>query len=116
MTHARPVRGLVLVLGLTAVILLVSGCSRGGEKIALQAQGLKWNTTNLQLKAKTRYTLSVANRDGTKHNFTFKAAKANKDVDKNQTTKLNFTAPGPGTYQFYCKYHPAQMTQTVTVS
>src|SRR6266568_1115534 len=100
MTHARPVRGLVLVLGLTAVILLVSGCSRGGEKIALQAQGLKWNTTNLQLKAKTRYTLS----------------EANKDVDKNQTTKLNFTAPGPGTYQFYCKYHPAQMTQTVTVS
>ncbi len=95
---------------------LTSGCSGGGTKISLQARGIQWNTTNLQLKAKTKYALTVTNNDGTEHNFTFAAAKANKDVDAGGSTKISFTAPGPGTYQFFCKYHRARMTETVTVS
>jgi plastocyanin len=30
--------------------------------------------------------------------------------------KVVFTAPGPGTYQFHCKYHPTKMRGTVTIS
>jgi len=116
MSCPRLPGGVALLLGAVALALLTSGCSGGGTKISLQAQGLQWNTTNLQLKAKTKYALTVTNHDGTEHNFTFAAAKANKDVDAGGSTKISFTAPGPGTYQFFCKYHKARMTQTVTVS
>jgi plastocyanin len=116
MSRLRLPGGVALLLGALAVALLTSGCSGGGTKLGLQAQGLQWNTSNLQLKAKTKYALTVTNKDGTEHNFTFTAAKANKDVEAGGSTKVSFTAPGPGTYQFFCKYHRARMTATVTVS
>jgi plastocyanin len=112
----RLLGGVALLLGAVAVALLAGGCSGGGTKIGLQAQGLRWSTSNLELKANTKYALTVANKDGTEHNFTFAAAKANKDVEANKSVKLSFTTPGPGTYTFFCKYHRAQMTATVTVT
>lgn len=38
------------------------------------------------------------------------------DVEDGQTVKVAFTAPGPGTFQFHCKYHPKQMVEMVTIT
>jgi plastocyanin len=37
-------------------------------------------------------------------------------VEAGEDAKVTFTAPTAGTYQFLCKYHPAQMKGTVTVT
>jgi plastocyanin len=98
-------------------VFLVAGCSSGGgEKLALTAQNISWSNSNLQLKANTKYTVTVTNKDSVEHNFTFQDAKANKDVEKGEDAKITFTTPGAGSFKFFCKYHPAKMTGTVTVA
>jgi plastocyanin len=87
-----------------------------GQEIQLSAQGFKWSPTNLELTSGTGYTVEVRNQDGAEHNFTFEQAGANQDVEANEDVKVTFTAPAAGSYEFVCKYHPAQMTGTVTVT
>ena len=58
----------------------------------------------------------MVNKDKVEHNFTFTQAKAAKDVEGGEDASLGFTAPAAGTYKFFCKYHPAKMTGTVTVT
>jgi plastocyanin len=84
--------------------------------VTLVAQGISWKTTKLSFKADQKVTVTVQNKDTVEHNFTLAAAKADKDVEGGQTVKVVFTAPGPGTYQFHCEYHPTQMVGTVTIS
>jgi plastocyanin len=83
---------------------------------ALVAQGISYNTTKLSFKAGQKVTVTVQNKDNVEHNFTFKAAKANKDVEAGETAKATFTVPAAGTYEFHCEYHPNQMKGTVTVT
>lgn len=82
----------------------------------LVAQGISFNTTKLDFKAGQKVTVTVQNKDSVEHNFTFKAAKASKDVEAGETAKATFTVPAAGTYEFHCKYHPNQMKGTVTVT
>jgi plastocyanin len=49
------------------------------------------------------------------HNFTFKPVKVAKNLRVGATTTVSFTAPRPGTYLFYCKYHLQMMQGAITV-
>jgi plastocyanin len=82
----------------------------------LVAQGISFNTTKLDFKAGQKVTVTIRNKDSVEHNFTFKAAKANKDVEAGETARATFTVPAAGTYEFHCEYHPNQMKGTVTVT
>jgi plastocyanin len=82
----------------------------------LVAQGISFNTTKLNFKAGQKVTVTIQNKDSVEHNFTFEAAKANKDVEGSETAKATFTVPAAGTYEFHCEYHPNQMKGTVTVT
>ena len=88
----------------------------GNGSTTLVAQGISFNTTKLDFKAGEKVTVTVENKDGVEHNFTFKAAKADKDVEAGETAKATFTVPAAGTYEFHCEYHPTQMKGTVTVT
>jgi plastocyanin len=88
----------------------------GDNELKLVAKGVKFDTTSFDLKAGSSYTLEVTNQDGVEHNFTFSAAKANKDVEANEDAKVSFTAPAAGSYEFHCKYHPSIMKGTITVT
>jgi plastocyanin len=87
-----------------------------GEEIKLTAKGIKWDTTTLDLKTGTSYTVEVTNGDSVEHNFTFQQAGADKDVEGGEDVKVTFTAPAAGSYEFHCKYHPSAMKGTVTVT
>jgi plastocyanin len=87
-----------------------------GEDIKLTAKGIKWDTTTLDLKTGTSYTVEVTNGDSVEHNFTFQQAGADKDVEGGEDVKVTFTAPAAGSYEFHCKYHPSAMKGTVTVT
>jgi plastocyanin len=124
---------LAYVLAFAVALVVAAGCSSGdsggsasggggggggggGEKLSLEAQGIKFSTTDLQLKTGQAYTVTFTNKDSVEHNFTFKEANAEKDVEGGESGEVTFTAPAAGSYKFFCKYHPSQMTGTVTVS
>ena len=86
------------------------------NELKLTAQGTAWDTTSFDLKSGTSYTLEVTNKDSIEHNFTFAEGNANQDVEGGEDTKVTFTAPAAGSYPFFCKYHPAAMKGTITVT
>jgi len=88
----------------------------GDNELQLTAQGTAWDTTSFDLKSGSSYTLEVTNQDSIEHNFTFAAGKANQDVEGNEDAKVTFAGPAAGTYRFFCKYHPAVMKGTITVT
>ena len=89
----------------------------GGEnELQLTAEGTAWSTTSFDLKASSSYTLEVTNKDSIEHNFTFAEGNANQDVEGGEDAKVTFTAPAAGSYPFFCKYHPAAMKGTITVT
>jgi plastocyanin len=88
----------------------------GDDELQLTASGTAWDTTSLDLKAGSSYTVEVTNQDSLEHNFTFAAGDANQDVEANEDAKVTFTAPAAGSYPFFCKYHPTVMKGTITVT
>jgi plastocyanin len=88
----------------------------GDNELQLTAKGTAFDTTSFDLKSGSSYTLEVTNQDGIEHNFTFAAGKANQDIEANEDAKVTFTAPAAGSYPFFCKYHPAVMKGTITVT
>jgi plastocyanin len=88
----------------------------GGDKVSLTAKGIAWSQTQLNLPAGKQVTVAVDNQDSVEHNFTFKDASANKDVEGGESAEISFMSPAAGSYQFFCKYHPSQMKGTVTVA
>jgi plastocyanin len=88
----------------------------GDQEIKLVAKGTTWDTDTLDLQAGTEYTVEVDNQDSIEHNFTLADADANQDVAGGEDVKVTFTAPAAGSYEFFCKYHQAAMTGTVTVT
>jgi plastocyanin len=88
----------------------------GEQEVQLTAEGFKWDTTNLRLKAGTEYRVEVRNQDSAEHSFTFQEASVDQDVEAGEDATVTFTAPDAGSYEFHCKYHPAAMKGTVTVT
>jgi plastocyanin len=101
----------------TAAHETTAAAGGGGEhEIKLVAQGFKFDQTSLDLKAGSSYTVEITNQDSAEHNFTFEAANVDQDVEASEDATATFTAPAAGSYEFRCKYHPAQMKGTVTVT
>jgi plastocyanin len=88
----------------------------GGNELQLTAQGTAWDPTSFDLTAGSSYTVEVRNQDSIEHNFTFTDGNANQDIEGGEDAKVPFTAPAAGSYQFICKYHPAAMKGTITVT
>jgi plastocyanin len=88
----------------------------GSGPVALVAENVSFSTDKLSFKAGEKVIVTVENKDGIEHNFTFEAAKVNTDVEGGKTAKATFTVPAPGTYNFHCEYHPTVMKGTVTVT
>jgi plastocyanin len=100
----------------TAASETTAGGGGGENELKLTAQGFKWDQTGLQMTAGTEVKVEVANQDSAEHNFTFEQAGADQDVEAGEDATVTFTAPAAGSYEFLCKYHPAQMKGTVTVT
>jgi plastocyanin len=133
-------RGGLVIGALVAVLALTAGCGGGDEggggaaattaapettattggggedELKLTAQGFKWDQTTLQLQAGSQVKVEVSNQDSATHSFTFEAAGADQEVAGGEDATVTFTAPDAGGYQFLCRFHPAAMTGTVTVT
>jgi plastocyanin len=140
MPRSRP---LLTVSMLAAVVLTVAGCTipttkdgggygpsnqnreaapqpppvelRSGAKQQLKSTNATWSPARYVTAAGAKIVLDVANGDPTQHNFTFSDLEISKNLPPDASTQISFTAPQPGRYRFYCKYHQQEMQGWLTV-
>jgi plastocyanin len=139
-----PRRRLLLTVStLVAVALAVSGCTipttkdgggygpanqsarkaakpapvelRSGAKQDLKSTNASWAPAAYVAAAGTKVVLDVSNADPTQHNFTLGDLEISKNLPPDTSTLIRFTAPQPGRYRFYCKYHQQEMQGWLTV-
>ena len=137
-------RLLLTVSGLVAVALAVAGCTipttkdgggygpsnqtarkaappppvelRSGAKEELKSSDASWTPATYVTATGAKVVLDVSNADPTQHNFTFGDLKISKNIPPDTSTLIRFTAPKPGRYRFYCKYHQQEMQGWLTVT
>ena len=137
-------RLLLAVSSLVAVALAVTGCTipttkdgggygpsnqtarkaappppvelRSGAKEELKSSDASWTPATYVTATGAKVVLDVSNADPTQHNFTFGDLKISKNIPPDTSTLIRFTAPKPGRYRFYCKYHQQEMQGWLTVT
>ena len=137
-------RLLLTVSGLVAVALAVAGCTipttkdgggygpsnqtarkaappppvelRSGAKEELKSTDASWSPATYVTATGAKVVLDVSNADPTQHNFTFGDLEISKNIPPDTSTLIRFTAPKPGRYRFYCKYHQQEMQGWLTVT
>ena len=137
-------RLLLTVSSLVAVALAVTGCTipttkdgggygpsnqtarkaappppvelRSGAKEELKSTDASWSPATYVTATGAKVVLDVSNADPTQHNFTFGDLEISKNIPPDTSTLIRFTAPKPGRYRFYCKYHQQEMQGWLTVT
>jgi plastocyanin len=82
----------------------------------LKSVDASWTPAAYQAASGTKIVLDVANADPTQHNFTFGDLEISKNLPPDTSATIRFTAPKPGRYRFYCKYHQQEMQGWLTVT
>jgi plastocyanin len=89
---------------------------RSGAAQKLKSVDASWTPALYQAAAGTRVVLDISNADPTQHNFTFGDLEISRNLPPDTTEVIRFTAPKPGRYRFYCKYHQQEMQGWLTVT
>jgi plastocyanin len=136
-------RLLLTVSSLVAVVLAVTGCTipttkdgggygpsnqtarkaappapvelRSGAKQKLKSSDSSWTPAVYVTATGAKIVLDVSNADPTQHNFTLGDLEISKNIPPDTSALIRFTAPQPGRYRFYCKYHQQEMQGWLTV-
>jgi plastocyanin len=88
---------------------------RSGATQKLKSSNASWTPATYVTATGAKVVLDVSNADPTQHNFTFGDLKLSKNLPPDTSTVIRFTAPQPGRYRFYCKYHQQEMQGWLTV-
>jgi plastocyanin len=88
---------------------------RSGAAQKLKSSDYSWTPASYVTSGGAKVVLDIANADPTQHNFTFGDLKLSRNLPPDTTTVIRFTAPQPGRYRFYCKYHQQEMQGWLTV-
>jgi plastocyanin len=84
-----------------------------GPATALGAKDFRFTPTTLSVPAGGA-TVKFTNSGSVEHNFTIDGKGLSKDAEAGKSVTLAVDLPA-GSYKFHCKYHPTQMTGTITV-
>ena len=86
----------------------------GGGSVTLTAADFAFDPESLSVAAGD--TIELVNEDDTEHNITVEDADIDEDVDPGDTTTVDVGEVEAGSYDFFCEYHPDQMTGTLEVT
>ncbi|HEY6589778.1 MAG TPA: cupredoxin domain-containing protein [Actinomycetota bacterium] len=87
-----------------------------GATEKMKSVNASWTPALYVATTGTKVVLDVSNTDPTQHNFTFGDLEISKNIPPETSTVIRFTAPRPGRYRFYCKYHQQEMQGWLTVT
>jgi plastocyanin len=88
---------------------------RSGTTEKMKSVDASWTPAVYVADAGTRIALNVSNTDPTQHNFTLGDLEISRNIPPDTSALIRFTAPKPGRYRFYCKYHQQEMQGWLTV-
>ena len=88
---------------------------RSGARQELKSDNASWTPARYVTATGAKIVLDVSNADPTQHNFTFGELEISKNIPPDTSAKVSFTAPEPGRYRFFCKYHQQEMQGWLTV-
>jgi plastocyanin len=88
---------------------------RSGATQKLKSTDSSWTPATYVAAPGARIVLDVSNADPTQHNFTLGDLEISRNIPPDTSTLIRFTAPQPGRYRFYCKYHQQEMQGWLTV-
>jgi plastocyanin len=91
------------------------GGSASGETTELVAQDFSFDPTTLDLAAGEEVTVTLMNEGEAEHSFTVEELDVETEAEGGESSEVSFTAPDEGTVEFFCKYHPDQMTGEISV-
>jgi plastocyanin len=89
---------------------------RSGAKQQLKSSNASWTPASYHTATGAKIVLDVSNADPTQHNFTLGDLEISRNLPPDTSTVIRFTAPRPGRYRFYCKYHQQEMQGWLTVT
>jgi plastocyanin len=88
---------------------------RNGAKEKLKSTNASWTPAGYVTATGAKIVLDVSNGDPTQHNFTLSDLEISKNIPADGSALVRFTAPEPGRYRFFCKYHQQEMQGWLTV-
>ena len=97
------------------------GDTEPGKAVAIAAEGLEFDTTELSLPAGAPSVIAFENRDPDPHNVSIYTEDGGEQLFEGEIvpgpTQVEYNVPAlePGEYFFQCDVHPTTMTGTVTV-
>lgn len=108
---------------LLALALVLGACAEEDEDTAAQestntveAFDFYFEPTSLQLEPGARATITLQNNGGVAHSFTVPDLDLEIEAQSGDSVDGTFTVPDrPGTLDFYCKFHPDEMTGTIAI-
>lgn len=86
-----------------------------GAKETLKSSNASWTPAVYEAASGAKIVLDVSNTDPTQHNFTLGDLEISRNLPPETSALIRFTAPKPGRYRFYCKYHQQEMQGWLTV-
>jgi plastocyanin len=86
-----------------------------GTKETLKSSNASWTPALYEAASGAKIVLAVSNTDPTQHNFTLGDLEISRNLPPETSALIRFTAPKPGRYRFYCKYHQQEMQGWLTV-
>jgi plastocyanin len=113
------------LLGVVASVVFIGACGGdddgggdggGATSVEIAAQDFSFDPTTLELPAGGEVTLTLNNEGEAEHSFTVEDLDVETEAEGGESSETTFTAPDSGTTEFFCKYHPDQMTGEITVS
>ena len=90
------------------------GDGGGGGSVTLTAANFAFQPESLT--AAVGDSIEFSNEDDAKHNFTAEDAGLDEDVDAGQSATVDLADVEPGSYDFFCEYHPDSMKGTLEVT
>jgi plastocyanin len=85
-----------------------------GPTSDITARDFAFDPSEVTLEAGREVTIVLTNEDDAEHNITAEDLDVDEDAEGGETGQATIT-PDAGSYDFHCKYHPNQMTGTITV-
>ena len=90
------------------------GDGGGGGAVTLTAANFAFQPESLT--AAVGDSIEFTNEDDAKHNITAEDAGLDEDVDAASSTTVDLADLEPGSYDFFCEYHPDSMKGTLEVT
>ncbi len=86
------------------------------ETLSVEAFDFYFEPTSLAVEIGAEVTIEFANRGNVTHSWTATDLDAEVETGSGEDATLTFTAPSePGSYDFFCKFHPDEMQGTISI-